>query len=402
MLPTNPKKAEKNATIEGKLLEQYGGRAATSLPQTLMFDHVSPATRLLEKRRQMFEVQEALNSQKEEFARREDAFRRREEGLRRKDLELQESLIKFNKFLQENESKRNRALKRAAEEKKQRELKEKEIEKLELQLKNKLKEENILKEEVEKNLKYQDYLENVVQSMSKFFPEISDILNRYNTLKDANQYLLEKHKIDENVNDNTQKDYLIFKKSKENQLLNESNAIAEMQLILEQKKSKSLRIQAEVEALTLEASEKTLELGQIIASVSNILERCEESFRIRHNKPKVERNYDQMNPSGASGNSATSANGINGMGNAQLQDQCMKTAMKLEEIAMFMNDYQEIVAEFSSAHDFVPLSIPKHTRGGGGGGGGASGGAGGSGGQSITAATSLDHLEKSLVSSHDH
>jgi len=38
----------------------------------------------------MFEVQEALDAQKEEFARREDAFRRREEALRKKDLELQE------------------------------------------------------------------------------------------------------------------------------------------------------------------------------------------------------------------------------------------------------------------------------------------------------------------------
>ena len=42
-----------------------------ALPQTLTLDHVSPATRLLEKRRQMFEVQEALDAQKEEFARRE-------------------------------------------------------------------------------------------------------------------------------------------------------------------------------------------------------------------------------------------------------------------------------------------------------------------------------------------
>ena len=54
----------KSMSIEEKLLEQYGGRGTNSLPQTLMFDHVSPATRLLEKRRQMFEVQEALNSQK--------------------------------------------------------------------------------------------------------------------------------------------------------------------------------------------------------------------------------------------------------------------------------------------------------------------------------------------------
>lgn len=45
-------------------------------------------------------MQEALDAQKEEFARREDAFRRREDALRRKDVELQESLIKFNKFLQ--------------------------------------------------------------------------------------------------------------------------------------------------------------------------------------------------------------------------------------------------------------------------------------------------------------
>jgi hypothetical protein len=70
-------------------------KTLNTVPQTLMMDHVTPATRLLEKRRQMFEVQEALNAQNEEFSRREDAFRRREEGLRRKDLELQESIIKW-------------------------------------------------------------------------------------------------------------------------------------------------------------------------------------------------------------------------------------------------------------------------------------------------------------------
>ena len=56
--------------MESNLLEKFAGKKGTMLPETLMFDHVSPATRLLEKRRQMFEVQEALNSQKEEFSRR--------------------------------------------------------------------------------------------------------------------------------------------------------------------------------------------------------------------------------------------------------------------------------------------------------------------------------------------
>ena len=55
-----------------EFLSTYGGRNK-NLPQTLTLDHVSPATRLLEKRRQMFEVQEALDAQKEEVSGRQQA-----------------------------------------------------------------------------------------------------------------------------------------------------------------------------------------------------------------------------------------------------------------------------------------------------------------------------------------
>ena len=60
----------------------------------------------------------------------EEVFKRREEGLKKKDLELQESLIRFSKFLQENDAKRMHALKKAQDERKTREEKEKEIEQL--------------------------------------------------------------------------------------------------------------------------------------------------------------------------------------------------------------------------------------------------------------------------------
>lgn len=100
------------------------------LPQTLVLDHVSPATRLLEKRRQMFEVQEALEAQKQDFNKKEQVFKKREEALKLKDLELQESLIRFSKFLQENDSKRARAEKKAGDEIKARLQKEKELEQL--------------------------------------------------------------------------------------------------------------------------------------------------------------------------------------------------------------------------------------------------------------------------------
>ena len=41
------------------------------LPQHLQLDSVSPATRLLEKRRAMYEVQKAFEDQKLEFRKRE-------------------------------------------------------------------------------------------------------------------------------------------------------------------------------------------------------------------------------------------------------------------------------------------------------------------------------------------
>ena len=75
---------------------------------------------MLEKRQQLLSVQQSLDQQKAEDEYKEGQFRRREENLRKKDLELQEALVLFNKFLKDNEIKRRRAEQRANEEIKKR------------------------------------------------------------------------------------------------------------------------------------------------------------------------------------------------------------------------------------------------------------------------------------------
>lgn len=245
-------------------------------------------------------------------------------------MELQESLIKFNKFLQENESKRNRALKRAAEERKQREAKEQEIKQLETKLKAKLKEERELKSELERNIKYQDYLDNVSQTMTKFFPEVADILNRYRTLKDTNAYLVSKQIADDGLYDHKLKDFVTFKKATENQILNETNEIAEMQGLYEQEKIRGTKLEVEIDIAIAETSHKSQTLGQILASASNLLDRCDESFRVRHNKPKLEKmadNFSQMS----------------------FQDQITKTILRMDEISMFVMDFIDIKSEFDKS-----------------------------------------------------
>lgn len=75
-------------------------------------DHLTPATRLLEKRREMQEVEQALAAQKEEFQMKMESLQQRREELERKECQLKESLLKFDHFLKENDSKKARALKK--------------------------------------------------------------------------------------------------------------------------------------------------------------------------------------------------------------------------------------------------------------------------------------------------
>ena len=164
---------------------------------------------LLEKRRQMFEVQEALDAQKEgapralrtplstlyrhspllvrrtEFQRREATFKRREEMLKKKDLELQESLVKFSKFLQENDTKRTRAEKKAGDEIKLRHQKENEIDTLVSELEVLREERTKTSEIVDKSMRYQKFLETVIEETDEYH-EVPDLLMRHKTLEVTN------------------------------------------------------------------------------------------------------------------------------------------------------------------------------------------------------------------------
>jgi hypothetical protein len=339
-----------------------------NLPQTLTLDHVSPATRLLEKRRQMFEVQEALDAQKEEFARREDAFRRREEALRKKDLELQESLIKFNKFLQENESKRNRAIKRASDEKRQRELKELEILKLHSQASSKMGAEKDFKALVSKNVKYQSFLTEViefVQSTSSDFPEVQDLLNRHQTLADANSDLTAKQLDHDLEYENERLKFTTFSKETANDVLQLNNQIATLQKNLELESVGTLRMQNNVDSSIRSMSDKVLQLGQMLASIENLLERFEGTTKTRKHEnsgfgggggnevalPSL------TTKAGATSKEDHDPNSPSSKHQHQVEQELEKLGRKaydhLEDIATYMTDYRAIVKEWEIQGGFA-------------------------------------------------
>jgi hypothetical protein len=251
----------------------------------MVIDHVAPVTRLLEKRRQMFEVQEALEAQKEEFARREENARRREEGLRRKDLDLQTSLINYNKTIMANESKRQRSLQRKLQEEKLLSLREEQIREKTAELQTQEDELESHMKSISKVRKYRDYLQSVQEAHSDEFSDIGGIERRFVQLRHSNAQL------------QAQSQLLVEELRAERKRLEEARAREVNERLTQTIAASALTSEFEVltdatEALSKREAEvavgdhkRVSEYGVVLASVANLFGRASRSNcgqRIRH------------------------------------------------------------------------------------------------------------------------
>ena len=210
---------------------------------------------------------------------------------------------------------------------KQRKSKEDEIQRLEIRLREIHEEEQALREELEKNQKYQEYLESVVVNLTKFFPEIQDVIKRHTVLVDCNKDLISKSEQGEQLSEQTLRDFMQYRKEKENAMLTDSNTISTLQVAFESKASSVADLQTSIDHETQSATDKSVNLGQVLTSVTNILERADSSFRIRHNKPQVDHSTNE---------------------HLSLTEKCQVAISKLDEMLMFMGDYNDIVNEYKA------------------------------------------------------
>ena len=257
-----------------------------SMPHTLVLEHVSPATRLLEKRRQMFEVQENLETQKVEV------LKRREEGLKKKDLVLQESLIRFSKFLQENDSKRTRAEKKAIDEIKLRLSKERDIGDLSRSLAKLQAERDTTSEVADANLRYQKFLEVVLETSDEY-QEIGDLLMRHATLEATNNDLRQHARECAELNEQTRAELQAYTKSKADEILNLNNRISRLKKEMEGKERETMGHEMRKDYAVQAASQKTLQHGQVTMATENLFLRCRESSKVNH--PQYTSPMEQLN-----------------------------------------------------------------------------------------------------------
>lgn len=232
-------------------------------------DQLTPATRLLEKRRELAEVEQALATQKEEFQMKMESLQQRRAELERKELQLKESLEKFDKFLKENDLKKNRAIKKANDERDMKKAKDKEIEILQVESENLNKECKQMKNKQDAYMTFNSFMLRILNDTEEF-NEIRDIISRYDTLISTYKDLVEAEQRNQDMIERIKQNTLRETEEKHNEILGYNNLLSNLQSEVEYHESKSLFWESKWNHIKNTASKEALKSGQIKMATRNL------------------------------------------------------------------------------------------------------------------------------------
>ncbi|DAZ95798.1 TPA: hypothetical protein N0F65_009194 [Lagenidium giganteum] len=235
---------------------------------------MAQSTLLLKKRKEMREIDDALDFMKEEYTQRMEACEARQRELERKQQEMRDQVQRFEKFIKENDSKPTRAELKTKTEHRMAELNEQRKKQLLQQLEKDLKEREVLEKKRDQLLKYRLYLESAVEASDGEYEEIGDILNRYATLVDTNHDLKVQVRGAEVETDQLRQKIRALKVETQNVVLVQNSSIHAFQQQLENMRSEALKLDLDRQRNDRISNDRCRESGQIVMTVTNLYNRC--------------------------------------------------------------------------------------------------------------------------------
>ncbi|XP_019850090.1 PREDICTED: coiled-coil domain-containing protein 42 homolog [Amphimedon queenslandica] len=307
-------------TFEDKLLVKMPDRNS---------DHLTPATKLLEKRRETAEVEQALGTQKEEFSMKMEALQQRRDELERKEVKLKEQLFRFDAFVKESDLKRSRALKKTKGEQDLCKQKDKDIQRLQEEILKLSEVVNNQQAQISKYTLYQKFMDRVLEFTPEF-DESREIITRYEALRQTRDDLLKTEITNQDTIESERAKLAKFIEDMNNEILHCNNELARLQTKLEDGENEAMKWDSEWTRIQTTAAKKTLLLGQIKMATHNLY-----VLVYKHLKKKI--------PPQESG----------------------ETLLQLDKIQSFVKDLTEIVHEIkrhesASAPNMQLLASPRY------------------------------------------
>eukprot|EP00002_Diphylleia_rotans_P034398 TRINITY_DN7380_c0_g1_i1.p1 TRINITY_DN7380_c0_g1~~TRINITY_DN7380_c0_g1_i1.p1 ORF type:complete len:328 (+),score=100.08 TRINITY_DN7380_c0_g1_i1:57-1040(+) len=258
--------------VDEKTLRQEAAKAVVS-----QGNQTSQSTLLLQKKKEMMEIQAMLDKKRDEFNNRMQQCQQKEIELAARQQQIRDQVSKFDKFLKDNDAKRSRANKRAADEIKLREQKESEIIQCHQQLEGMKVQKEVSKGQLERIKRYEKYLMDVAET-SEENHEINDILMRYDTLTAANADLRESVRKALEEGEMYRIKMQNFIKEAQNEILVYNSEVAIKQQVLEQRAMETVKLEQTMQERENVSKMKARTLGEIKMAISNLYARA----RVRH------------------------------------------------------------------------------------------------------------------------
>ncbi|XP_063098326.1 coiled-coil domain-containing protein 42 isoform X2 [Cavia porcellus] len=249
---------------------QYGERLLQLLQKLPPVDDQSesPSIRLLEKKKEATIIHQAMEEKKETFKNRMETLKLRWEELSVKEEQLKAHIQKFEQFIQENDQKRIRALKKAN--------KERELKRYHLRDLTKAKQDMValrlehqrLSAKLQDYAVFNKYLEKVVENSE--FEEIHEVIGRYKTLVSMHHDLMQSAQEGQEKIERAKARLARYMEEKDDEILQHNNELARLQMRFDRARSDVIIWESRWAHIQNTAAKKTLLLGTIKMATLNL------------------------------------------------------------------------------------------------------------------------------------
>ncbi|XP_054312782.1 coiled-coil domain-containing protein 42 isoform X2 [Pongo pygmaeus] len=251
---------------------QYGERLLQMLQKLPNVEGASesPSIRLLEKKKETKIMHQTMVQKKKMFQRRMETLNLRWEELGVKEAQLKAHIQKFEQFIQENDQKRIRAMKKAN---KERELKRQHMQEL---TKGKQEMVALRLEHQRLSAKLKDYsifnkyLEKVVENSE--FEEIHEVIARYKTLVSMHHDLMQSAQEGQEKIERAKARLARYMEEKDDEILQQNNELARLQMRFDRAHSNVIIWESRWAHIQNTAAKKTLLLGTIKMATLNLFQ----------------------------------------------------------------------------------------------------------------------------------
>ncbi|KAM8797008.1 coiled-coil domain-containing protein 42 [Eudromia elegans] len=254
-------------------------------------DSQSPSIRLQQKKKQARMIQKALDAEEEAFKVRMEAINCRWKDLQAKEAQLKAYTQKFEKFIQENDEKRIRALKKASKERELKIQREKELLRARRELEVLRNKHQKIYSALQKYSIFNKYLEDVVKVSE--FEEIREVIGRHKTLVRMHEDLLQSAQTRMEMIEKAKVLLAQYTEEKEDKILQYNNELAQLQTRFDQAHSDVLIWESHWAHIQNTAAEKTLMLGTIKMATLNLFQCVSKQLKESLNVP-VEDTHRQL------------------------------------------------------------------------------------------------------------